>query len=139
MTTHEDRIRSYFAACSSGSGDDVASHFTEDAVIYDTNHPPIVSSAHIGNFWVQIHDKWIGANWVVERVVENGDSAAIEWCMEGEHQGNTFQVRGSEHYDFREGLIAEIRQYWTFDPQSPGGGLTDYPYGQPNRLGSDES
>ena len=65
--------------------------------------------------------------------------AAIEWRMEGEHLGNGFQIRGSEHYGFRENLIAEIRQYWTFDPQSPGGGLIDYPYNQPTRLGSDDS
>ena len=71
MRTHEDRIRSYFAACSSGSKDEVARHFTEDAVIYDTNHAPIVSAENIGNFWVQIHAKWTGANWVVERVVED--------------------------------------------------------------------
>ena len=136
MTTHEDRIRSYFAACSSGSKDEVARHFTEDAVIYDTNHAPIVSAENIGNFWVQIHTKWTGANWVVERVVEDEKSAAIEWCMDGEHQGNKFEVRGSEHYQFHDTLIAEIRQYWIFDSSSPGGGLIDYPYGQPNRLGS---
>ena len=28
------------------------------------------------------------------------DSAAIEWRMDGEHQGNKFEVRGSEHYQF---------------------------------------
>ncbi len=50
MTTNEDRIRSYFAACSSGSSSEVASHFTEDAVIYDTNHPPIMSAEAIGDF-----------------------------------------------------------------------------------------
>ena len=55
MTTHEDRIRSYFAACSSGSKDEVARPFTEDAVIYDPTHAPIVSAENIGNFWVQIH------------------------------------------------------------------------------------
>ncbi len=46
--------------------------------------------------------------------------------------------RGSEHYQFRESLIAEIRQYWTFDASSPGSGLIDYPYGDSNRLGSDD-
>ena len=139
MTTHEDRIRSYFAACSSGSRDEVASHFTKDATIYDTNHPPIVSADNIGNFWVQIRAKWIDANWIVERVVEDQNSAAIEWCMDGKYQGDNFAIRGSEHYQFQDGLIAEIRQYWTFDSLSPGGGLIDYPYGQSNRLGSDDS
>jgi hypothetical protein len=72
----------------------------------------------------------------VERVIESGDSAAIEWTMEGEHLGKNFAVRGSEHYRFRGNLIEEIRQYWIFDPENPGGGLIDYPYDQPNRIGS---
>tara|TARA_Y100000780_G_scaffold180198_1_gene165815 strand:+ start:306 stop:722 length:417 start_codon:yes stop_codon:yes gene_type:complete len=136
MTTHEDHIRSYFEACTSGSSEAVAQHFTENAVIYDTNHSPITTAASIGNFWSQIHAKWIGARWVVERVIESGDSAAIEWMMEGEHLGEMFSVRGSEHYTFQGSLIEEIRQYWIFDPQSPGGGLISYPYDQPNRIGS---
>ena len=139
MTTHDDHIRSYFEACTSGSSEDVAKHFTDDAVIYDTNHSPITTAASIGNFWNQIRAKWTGARWVVERTVESGDSAAIEWMMEGEHRGESFAVRGSEHYSFRDDLIEEIRQYWIFDSESPGGGLIDYPYEQPNRIGSHDS
>ena len=138
MTTHADQIRSYFEACSSGSSEEVAMHFTEDAVIYDTNHSPIVTSVAIGEFWSQIYSKWDGAKWIVERVIETLDSAAIEWRMEGEVAGAAFQIRGSEHYEFRENLIAEIRQYWTFDPESPGGGLIKYPYGEADRLGFDD-
>ena len=137
MTTHADQIRSYFDACSSGSGEAVAMHFTPDAVIYDTNHSPIAGSAAIGEFWSQIHGKWSGAKWIVERVIETDDSAAIEWVMEGEDSGQLFHIRGSEHYEFKEHLIAEIRQYWTFDANSPGGGLIKYPYGKPDRLGFD--
>ena len=135
MKTHADQIRSYFEACSSGSSEAVANHFTDSAVIYDTNHSPIMSSAAIGEFWSQIHQKWVGARWVVEQVIETIDSAAIEWVMSGEAYGRPFQIRGSEHYEFEGGLIAEIRQYWTFDPKSPGGGLISYPYGEPDRLG----
>ena len=42
------------------------------------------------------------------------------------------------HYEFKENLIAEIRQYWTFDPESLGGGLIKYPYGEADRLGFDD-
>ena len=136
MTTREDHIRSYFEACTSGSGEAVAEHFTENAVIYDTNHSPVTTATSIGTFWNQIRAKWTGARWIVERVVESGDSAAIEWTIEGEHLGKHFSVRGSEHYSFRENLIDEIRQYWIFDPENPGSGLIDYPYDQPNRIGS---
>ena len=64
---------------------------------------------NIGNFWVQIHAKWTG-ELVVERAVEDEKSAAIEWCMDGEHQGNKFEVCEA-HYQFHDTLIAEIRQY----------------------------
>jgi len=138
MTTHADQIRSYFKACSSGSGEAVATHFTDDAVIYDTNHSPIVSSTAIGEFWSRIHDKWVGSEWIVEQVIETIDAAAIEWVMKGEAEEQPFKIRGSEHYEFKGHLIAEIRQYWTFDPESPGGGLIEYPYGEPDRLGFDD-
>ena len=70
--------------------------------------------------------------------METLDSAAIEWRMEGAAAGAAFQIRGSEHYEFKENLIAEIRQYWSFDPESLGGGLFIYPYGEADRLGFDD-
>jgi hypothetical protein len=42
--------------------------------------------------------------------------------------GRPFAFRGSEHYRFRDSLIAEIRQYWTFDPERLDTGLRGYPY-----------
>ena len=42
--------------------------------------------------------------------------------------GRPFAFRGSEHYGFEGDLIAEIRQYWTFDPAILDTGLVDYPY-----------
>ena len=113
----------------------MASRFTEDAVIYDTNHAPIISAENMGNFWVPftLNGPAIGGGTHRGR----RDLAAIEWRMDGEHQGNKFEVRGSDTIGSRS-LIAEIRQYWTFDASSPGSGLIDYPYGDSNRLGSDD-
>ena len=48
--------------------------------------------------------------------------------MRGTHDGEPFTVRGSEHYRFAGELIAEIRQYWSFDREHPGSELIDYPY-----------
>ena len=44
--------------------------------------------------------------------------------------GRAFAFRGSEHYRFEgdDHRIAEIRQYWTFDPDRLDTGLIDYPY-----------
>ena len=129
MGDRGDHIRSYFEACTSGTPEEVAAHFTPDAVIYDTNHEPVRTSEGIGRFWAMIRQKWQGAEWIVDSVVEQGDTAAIEWSMHGDHSGARFVVRGSEHYQFEDDLIAMIRQYWTFDPDNPGSELVDYPYG----------
>jgi hypothetical protein len=71
-------------------------------------------------------------------VVEDSETAAIEWAMTGDSQEASFVIHGSEHYEFKDGLIFEIRQYWTFDPSNLGGGLISYPYGESGRL-EDES
>ena len=146
----EALIVGYFDACTAGDAEGVAEHFTDDAVVYDTNHAPVQGAATIGRFWARIASKWRGASWHCERLVTDGDTAAIEWRMAGTMAGPAgrrdndmaFAVRGSEHYDFDlsndsgERLIAEIRQYWTFDLEHPSGELVDYPYGEPGRLGS---
>ena len=154
----EARIVGYFDACTSGDGTAVAGHFTDDAVVYDTNHAPVRGAATIGRFWSRIAAKWQGASWHCERLVTDGDTAAIEWKMSGTMSARggagssaarsgadsyvPFAVRGSEHYDFGppgdsgEPLIAEIRQYWTFDLDHPSSELVDYPYGEPGRLGT---
>ncbi len=146
------RITGYFDACTSGDAAAVARHFTDDAVVYDTNHAPVRGAATIGRFWSRIASKWQGASWHCERLVTDGDTAAIEWKMSGTmsaprsdtsgaDDGVPLAVRGSEHYDFGphvEGgdrLIAEIRQYWTYDLEHPSCELVDYPYGEPGRLG----
>ena len=59
----------------------------------------------------------------------DGD-AAIEWTMGGTGSEGPFRFRGSEHYAFDGDLIAEIRQYWTFDTDRLDTGLVDYPYGE---------
>ncbi|WP_419931426.1 nuclear transport factor 2 family protein [Candidatus Poriferisodalis sp.] len=141
-------IEGYFDACTSGDADAVARHFTDDAVVYDTNHAPVRRAEVIGRFWSRIAAKWQGASWRCERLVTDGETAAIEWIMSGTmaahrstEAGEPFAVRGSEHYDFgTDGatggrLIAEIRQYWTFDLDHPSSELVDYPYGETGRLG----
>jgi ketosteroid isomerase-like protein len=131
-SSHLERITAYFDACESGSAAEIASHFTDDAVIYDTNIRPMVSAAGIGADWVKVRDRWMGARWTVDSILSEGDAAAIEWSMRGTEPvtGRDFVFRGSEHYRFdaRTHRIAEIRQYWTFDPEHLDTGLIDFPY-----------
>jgi iron complex transport system ATP-binding protein len=132
--TLSDVVLSYFAACTTGPASAIAEHFTDDSVIYDTNHPPVHTAAGIGAFWERIRAKWRGARWHVDSVVEDGDRVAIEWTMTGSHSGRPFAVRGSEHYEFAGRRIAQIRQYWTFDPAQPGSALVGYDYDADERF-----
>jgi ketosteroid isomerase-like protein len=121
-------VRAYFDACTNGRPEDIAACFTDDAVIYDTNHAPVRGHAAIGAFWTGVRDRWAGAAWIVDSGIEEGDVAAVEWTMSGYSETGPFAFRGSEHYRFEEHLIAEIRQYWTFDVEAPGSELLGFPY-----------
>ncbi|MFT7602405.1 MAG: hypothetical protein ACI8TP_005374 [Acidimicrobiales bacterium] len=129
---HAERIRAYFTACGAGTADEIASHFTDDAVIYDTNVRPLRSSADIGRSWVKVRERWQGARWIVDSVVSNDETAAIEWSMTGVNPADSrsFVFRGSEHYEFATdaNLISEIRQYWTFDANELDTGLLGFGY-----------
>ena len=132
----EQRIRAYFDACTHGDAAAIGGHFTPDATIYDTNVPPVQGREAIGRFWVRVREKWGGAVWQVDAVLAASDRAAIEWTMTGRDPatGNAFNVHGAEWYRFADGLIAELRQYWTFDATAPGSQLLGYAYGDAARL-----
>lgn len=122
------RIGAYFKACGEGSAAEIAGHFTDDAVIFDTNIRPTRGNAAIGAMWTTVRKRWGGARWTVDSIVSNGETAAIEWSMTGTAPADErpFVFRGSEHYAFRQSLISEIRQYWTYDPDTLDTGLVDY-------------
>lgn len=120
-------VASYFTACSRGDVESILGHFHDDAVIYDTNHPPVRGAARIGEFYAQVAKRWAGAVWHVDTFVDGGsDHCASEWSMWAPSARAV--VRGSEHYEIRDGLIAEIRQYWTYRRESPGTGLQGLDY-----------
>jgi hypothetical protein len=126
------RIKAYFLACSEGTAQEISSHFTLDAVVFDTNIRPMRTAQGIGQAWVTVRDRWGGARWEVESTITDGNTAAIEWRMNGVDAATkkAFVFRGSEHYAFAgdANLIAEIRQYWTFDPKKLDTRLLDYQY-----------
>lgn len=128
--TPEDRLDAYFRACSHGAPDDITSHFTDDAVVFDTNFAPVRGKDTIGPMWVKVRERWGGAVWTVDSIVTaaDGNAAAVEWTMTGTDRprGRSFTFRGSDHYRFRDGLIEEIRQYWTFDAERLDTGLVGY-------------
>lgn len=128
MASLTDLVHDYFARCSTADADGIAATFIPDAVVYDTNVRPVRGAAEIGDWWVRIREQWGGARWYVDTTVEQGERVAVEWTMTGTADGEPFTVRGSDHYDFDGELIAEIRQYWTFDRAAPGSDLKGFDY-----------
>ena len=122
----ETLITQYFLACGYGTAADIASHFEKDAVIYDTNHPPIRGAGSIGEFWLNVRERYGEATWHVDSIIESEDSAAIEWTMRGNLGSKQLVYRGSEHYHVKNGLIIEIRQYWNWKRNELTSGLVDY-------------
>ena len=137
--SHRDLVDSYFSSCSEGTADDIARHFCDEAVVYDLNVAPVRGAAAIGDFYVQVRGQWGGARWVLDTYLGDDHHAAGEWSMHGLAEGAPFVVRGSEHYEFRDGRIAEIRQYWKFDRKRPGVALRDFPYSQDDRFSTTQA
>jgi ketosteroid isomerase-like protein len=136
--SNQSLVASYFAACSNADAAEIARHFCPDAVVYDLNHDPVTSASGIGAFYVKVRERWNGASWHVNTYIESAGTAAIEWTMRGYADGEPFMVRGSEHYEFRDGAIAQIRQYWKSDRSSPAAGLRGYPYDEDDRFHIEE-
>lgn len=134
IRNNRDIVEKYFQACTQGDADAIAASFCRDAVVYDTNHRPIVGAAAIGRFYVKVREQWAGASWHVDTYVGEGTAAAAEWTMLVPGAGNPCAVRGSEHYEFRDGRIQQIRQYWTYDADRVATGLRDYPYAEDDRF-----
>ena len=123
------RLLDYFDSCNAGTAEQIAAHFTPDAVVWDANSRPARGPDEIGPMWVKVRERWGGAVWSVLSTVVEGDRAAVEWTMDGAapESGRTFTFRGSDHYEFHDGLIREIRQWWTFDPTRLDTGLVGHP------------
>src|SRR4051812_541337 len=79
-----DHIRSYYDALNTGNPDEVARHFTDDAVHYYTRMGPHEGARTIGG-----RTKWavenIDGQWHMYNGIEEGDQAVIEWAMTWRH------------------------------------------------------
>lgn len=127
---NRQRVEAYFSSCASDSAAGIAAHFTADAIVYDTNHKPLIGADAIGKFWAEVRERWCDAVWYVDSYIADDQVAAIEWTMTGTTEHGAFTVRGSEHYQFDRGLIKEIRQYWTFRRDKLNSALVGFPYAQ---------
>lgn len=134
MNDIRDIVDDYFDACTRGDADAITASFCEDAVVYDTNHRPVVGAAEIGRFYVKVREQWTDASWHIDTFTGDGTAGAAEWTMLVRKDGEAVAVRGSEHYEFCDGRISQIRQYWRYDPERIATGLRDYPYAGDDRF-----
>ena len=127
-----EAIRSYYAACNRGDAEAIAAICAPDVVHYFSKPgvEPVAGGDHLGRYWRKVQ-ALIGAEWHVDRGIEQGDEAVIEWTMfwTDPQTGARGAVRGAEWYLFREGRIVEIRAYYDQEP-GRATGLVGFPYSE---------
>lgn len=128
---YEATIKAYFAACTAGDAEAIASFFTPDAVHYfpagDTfpdgsPQEPFRGAKAIGEGFGTRFGGEFGTRWTVDYVLADPKrrEAVIEWSNFKPDIGPDARLRGSEFYRFDEnGLIVEIRAYYACPPGSP--------------------
>lgn len=127
MATPLDHVRSYYEALNTGDADAIAAHFTQDATHYYTRLGP-----HEGGRTIADHAALgvsaIEARWNVEDAITDGDRVVIEWTMTWRHPetGERRIDRGTEWFEFRDGLIREVRAYHHGGPKNPSGDLLGF-------------
>lgn len=115
----EARVRAYMDACTSGVAESITAHMTPDAVHYfppGTYGGPWRGADVIASNWVAAVRLW-RSSWTVDRIAV--DPARGEAVCEWTHFKSNIGVilRGTEWYEFTDGLISEIRAYYA-TPQS---------------------
>lgn len=122
MSTNLDVIRRYYDACNSGDVAEYEATLHPEVVHYFLR--PNVGSAPVGPrerliaYWRKVQPMITGV-WVVDSIVSADESAVIEWSLFWTPAGDQKRVvtRGAEWFDFRDGLIVEIRSYYQQQPQ----------------------
>lgn len=112
-----DTILEYYAACNAGDVDALEALFTADVVHWflapNLAPQPVHGREHLARYWRSVQRRFDG-RWVVDRVLEEGDEAVIEWTLfwTPPETGRRVATRGAEWYVFEAGRIREIRAYY---------------------------
>jgi len=127
---HIDVVRRYFDACNSGILEDFKPTLADDVVHYflPDRFTPIKGADHLARFWrkfKQVSD----TVWAVDEIIAQGDRVVSEWSLIWTPPGSRSRLtmRGSEWYEMRSGVIAEVRAYFAYDGARDAE-LTGFPY-----------
>jgi ketosteroid isomerase-like protein len=127
VATPLEHVRSYYEALNTGDADAIARHFTEDATHYYTRLGP-----HEGGRAIAEHAKLavehIEGRWAIEDAISDGERVVIEWTMtwRDPESGEPRLDRGTEWFELRDGLIAEVRAYHHGGRKNPSGDLLGF-------------
>jgi ketosteroid isomerase-like protein len=110
-------ITRYYDGCTAGDVDELMATLHIDVVHYfiapNVGSAPVRGAEHLARYWRKV-SSMLDARWVVDRAIESGDVAVIEWTMWWLPPGASQRIatRGAEWFVFADGRIAEIRSYY---------------------------
>ncbi len=122
-----EHVHSYYEALNTGDANAVAAHFTADATHYYTRRDPDAGGARIGEM-TKLAVDGIEGQWYLEDAITDGERVVIEWTMtwRDPKSGEARLDRGTEWFEFRDGLICEVRAYHHGSKKNPSGDLVGF-------------
>lgn len=134
MSTVEERnidvVLRYFAGCNSGDLDELLETLAPDVVHYflPESFPTIHGAEHLAKYWRK-YKTTLDPTWRIDEIIGHGDRVVSEWSCLWTPPGSERRTmsRGSEWYVLTDGLIQEVRAYFSVDGAADSA-LAEFPY-----------
>jgi ketosteroid isomerase-like protein len=130
LESNVQTVFKYYDACNSGDLDILISTFAPDVIHYflPEIHKPIRGAEHLARYWRKFQHIYKPI-WRIDHTLAMDEEVVIEWSCAYVPRGNEHRMmfRGSEWFEMRSGLIAEVRAYYQYD-ETRDCELTGFPY-----------
>jgi limonene-1,2-epoxide hydrolase len=114
--THTDLIHTYYAAWVRDDLEAVLALCTDDLVAVNVPIGPVRGKQAVREFLTKFGRGMQQKRYAVERIIESGDSAMVEGVEHYVRDGKSVSLPYMSRFKFRDGKIAEWRDY--FDLQT---------------------
>ena len=119
----------YFEACNTGDLEELKATLHPEVVHYflPVSFPRIEGAEHLARYWRK-YKLALDPVWKIDCIIGQDQLVVSEWSCLWTDPASSRRVmsRGTEWYEMRDGLIAEIRAY--FVAGEGGSELSDFPY-----------